>query len=171
MAKARLPDPERDKRRAKAPADHPRFVPKHGKGQLLRKGVKGNVGGLGNVSTIRRRVRGSLSERVPILEEIADGTIKVPLLWTCSKCGHTSPGNGKAAKAIEEAVEAALANMVSSADRLRAVELMAKIGMTGERISYENVRARLQRTIEIIEEVLDPEAATALKQRLVDVWK
>ncbi|MGH7576522.1 MAG: hypothetical protein ACREM1_15530 [Longimicrobiales bacterium] len=171
MAKPRLPDPERDVRRAKAPENHPRFVPKHGKGMLLRRGVKGNVGGLGNVSAIRQRVRGSLSERVPILEEIADGTVKMPLLWTCSKCGYTPPGNGKQAKKIEEAAEAAVANMISSADRLRALELMAKIGLTGERVSVENIRLRLQRTIEIIEEVLEPEAATALKQRLVDVWK
>lgn len=49
------------------------FVPAHGGGRLHRGGVPGNQGGAGRPpSALRERLRGSIEERVEILEKILD---------------------------------------------------------------------------------------------------
>ncbi len=56
----------------------PALVPQPHGGALYRGGVPGNRGGWKPPSALRARLRGSLDERVSVLEEIADDTTAAP---------------------------------------------------------------------------------------------
>lgn len=111
-------------------------TPSHGNGKL-QVGNPGNRGGPGVPSSeLRERLRGSMEERVAVLEEIADDTDSRP------------------------------------ADRIRAIELLAKYGLgTTKELSLENVRDRLVATIAIIGNLLPETEAEAVLVRMREVWR
>lgn len=101
--------------------------PESGKGELvpqphggaIRRGGT-NAGGPGRPpSRIKEALRKDFDERLPLLREIADGVVRLRIVPTCPECGHES-------NAMTEAEIRAVFPQV--ADRLRALELMAKLG-------------------------------------------
>lgn len=142
----------------------PALIPQPHGGALRTGGTPGNRGGAGRPSSeIRARLRGSFDARVAILEEIADAT--VPLRGKCEHCGEVT-----IAKA-ETGEEVKAPEQPSYADRLRSLDIMAKIGLEDEAdIPAGEVRRRLTRTMDVIREILAPDMARGLIDALRPVW-
>lgn len=61
---------------------------------------------------------------------------------------------------------------ISPADRMKAIDLMAKYGLgTTKELTVEHVRDRLKQTLDIIQRTLPPEQANALIAELEPVWR
>jgi hypothetical protein len=134
----------------KSPAKTPMRVPRHGRG-LLRVGGT-NAGGTGRPpSVIRERCRGSFEQRIPTLEQIADGEpiqkMRLP--------------DGEEIDALISA---------SPGDRIKAIDALGKYGMTANRVDQEEVRARLARTVHKISELADTGTAEAILAALDRIW-
>ena len=140
----------------KADATDVKLIPqKHG-GALLAGGKKGLKGGPGRPrSVIREKLSGVMDEHgVGVLEEILAAPRQVTV--TCNKCSHTQEVKPPS----------------SDADRLRGVDIAGKysIGVI-QTIDAEQVRARLEQTLDLIEEQLKPEDAQRLRGALREVWQ
>lgn len=114
----------------------PKLVEQPHGGKLWSGGVPGNPGGRRPPSALRQRLAGSFEQRVPILEQFADGNVKE----------------------------------ASASDRLRAIELMAKIGLSG-RIDPQWVRDRLAKTVDLVAEALPADAAPDVLGQLREIWQ
>jgi hypothetical protein len=96
-------------------------VPEHGRGKIWQGAPANPVAGTGRPpSAIREQLRGSFSERVKILEKIADGIVTLRLVGCCEECGH----EGEPLTADE--IKAALPQI---ADRIKAIDMLAKYGL------------------------------------------
>ena len=74
---------------------------------------------------------------------------------TCSECGHQQQVNPPS----------------TDGDRIRATDVVEKYGIgTLKEISTEEVRDRLLRTVEIVNEQLAPEDADRVRGLLKEVW-
>jgi hypothetical protein len=138
------------------------MVPQPHGGALLPGAGGGPQPGAGRPpSAIRNRLRGALDQRVPVLEEIADGVVTIKLAQKCEHCGK-EPTEG--APTVEEVLRQA----ANPADRLKAIDMMAKYGF-GSGMPSDEVRARLRATVALIEEL--PEAvAEPLIEKVRKVW-
>jgi len=127
---------------------------KHG-GALLKGGVPGHRGGTGRPpSEIRERLRGSLSDRVSVLEEIADRPREANV--TCPECGS----------------EVAVNPPANDGDRIRAIDTLAKYGLgTLKEVSVDQVQDRLRTTLAIIRDRLDEHVAEGLINELRGAWR
>lgn len=112
-------------------------VPSHGRGLIRRGSRPGGLPGAGAPpSELRARLRGSMAERVAILEGIADS------------------------------------KSASDADRIRAIDTLAKYGLgTLKEISTEDVRAKLQTTIALVRQRLPAAEADSLLTEMREVWR
>lgn len=157
-ARGGKPDPTPPRRRkTTAPTTGVTKVPQPHGGALNSGGTPGNRGGLGRPSSeIKARLRGSFYDRIPTLEGIADGA--VPMRQVCTQCGF-SPDN-------DEPVTLPAA----TADRLRALDIMAKYGGDEDDVSADEVRRRLTKTIDTIRARLDAAVANELIAALEPVW-
>lgn len=126
----------------KRPAQRPVLrTPKHGKGKLLVGGVQNPNG---NTGVNAGRPPSQLRQRLAGSFEQ-----RVPILEKFA--------DGKIADA-------------SPTDRLRALELMAKIGLSG-RIDPQWVRDRLAKTVDLVAEVVPAEAAPDVMSKLREIWQ
>jgi hypothetical protein len=129
-------------------------------------------------SAIREHLRGSFSERIPVLERIADGAaarrIEVPLSEVlphvkCSKCDgavETKDETNPDLIVIEGQTSAGMR------DRIRSLDLMAKYGLgTTKELTVENVRERLKLTLEILRNELTEDQEKSIMPKLKDVWR
>ena len=124
-------------------------------GGALRVGNPGNKGGPGRPrSIIREKLSGVMDEHgVGVLEEILTAPRKVTV--TCDKCGQQQKVKPPS----------------SDADRLRGVDIAGKYSIgTITQIDTEQVRARLERTLDLIDEQLNQEDAQRLNVALREVW-
>ena len=125
-------------------------------GGALRLGNPGNKGGPGRPrSVIREKLSGVMDEHgVGVLKEILTAPREVTV--TCDECGQQQKVKPPS----------------SDADRLRGVDIAGKysIGVI-QQIDAEQVRARLERTLDLIEEQLKPEDAQRLRGALREVWR
>lgn len=126
-------------------------------GGALRNGGT-NKGGPGRpASEIRERCRGSFYERIPILEEIADA--HVALRQKCEKCGHEP----------KDLVPEISTPQVS--DRIRAITELGKIGLGADGdVNAAEIRNKLDRTLAVIGELLQPTEAQTVLMALRRVW-
>jgi hypothetical protein len=114
----------------------PRLIPQSHGGALWSGGVPGHDGRGGRPpSLLRARLRGSLDERVAVVEEIADDP------------------------------------EASAADRIRAVDLLARYGLGADAtVSTEDVRERLKASVELITAMLPAGLSRDVVLRLREVW-
>ena len=71
-------------------------------------------------------------------------------------------------KILEEIADS---EQASPADRMKAVDLLAKYGLgTTKELTVEHVQDRLRQTIDVIQRVLSPEQADALLAELEPIW-
>ena len=98
-------------------------------------------------SYVRERCRRSFVERVNTLEAIADRAG-----YECSECGHREGG------AAEDR------------DVIRAIDTLGKYGLMTGRLDVEEVRVRLARTLQKVEELADPETAERILKALEPIW-
>jgi hypothetical protein len=148
-------------------------------GTLLTGGKHGNKGGLGQpTSALRQHMVGSLESRIHIAEDIADGRpvqkarfkpLDLIPYVVCANCGESQvkPKN------LEDALFAEVEVEVSAApkDRIAALDFLAKYGMgTIKEISVDNVRARLERTLDIIQQLVSPEQFLRIVKDVQPVW-
>jgi hypothetical protein len=116
-----------------------------------------NKGGTGPPpSTVIERCRGSFYDRVHILEELADS---VSILRSkCEKCGHVPK-------------DEVTAQHVEPRDRIRAVDRLGFYGsLNASDVDADMVRSKLDRTITLIGELLQPADAQAVLIALRRVW-
>jgi hypothetical protein len=143
------------KRKGKTPnkTAKPALVPQpNGRGAIYAGGVPGNVGGTGRPpSVIRERCRGSFDQRIPTLEQIADGE---PIQ--------------KMRMADGEKTEITIS--ASPSDRIKAIDALGKYGLTAGRVDQEEVRTRLARTVQKIMELANEETAEAILKALDRIW-
>jgi hypothetical protein len=138
-------------------------------------GNYGNPGGGRPPSAIRLRCRGSFEERIPVLEQIADGEasekIRVPLnavlhLLTCPKCA----GPLQPIEDVTRWVEVDGTVSPKARDRIEAIKNLAHVGLDAGRADAEDVRHRVAQTIATIRAVLEPEDAEKVIQAIEPVW-
>lgn len=136
----------------------------HG-GALFTGGVPGNRGGSNGgrpPSAIREQLRGSFAERIPILEQFADGA--VPITEKCPKCGY-SPANADAIETVDHT------------DRLRALEMLAKHGLDDPPLKQvivlasPELRERLERQAQLFTERLTGDALAIVRSITDEVWQ
>ena len=98
--------------------------------------------------------------------------------------GTNAGGTGRPPSAIREKLRGSFSNRIATleriadddgqttADRIRALDLLAKYGLgTTRELTVETVRGRLEETIRAIEETLAPEEAEKLLDRLETIWR
>ncbi len=112
-------------------------------------GKKGRSGRLPSI--VRDFAREAFADRLDILTQIADG------------------------KAIQRMkigdVETETFISADVSDRLRALDLLAKYGLgTIKEVSVEDVRERVQRTLDVIQERTSPEQFVSIVQQLQPIW-
>lgn len=165
----------------------PALIPqKHG-GALLAGGKPGNRGGSGNApSILRERLRGTIAQRVEVLESIIDGQAiqrtEVSLAAVlehaeCPECGRKlRPRKGLTSKDVDVIVIEGLTS-ATPADRVRAWDVTAKYGLGTQDtlitpVSAE-VRARVARTVSTIEgaSYLASDQKLSLLNELAEVWR
>ena len=136
---------------AKAAPDAVRVAQPHG-GALLRGGVKGNRGGLGNLpSQLRAMARDGAAKGLALAAKIAAG------------------------EAIPQSVVNA-AGEVSDADMrpghgeiVRAVDVLVKHGL-GPQLAVDDARARVAATHDLLKRELPPELFARIAPQLAEVW-
>jgi len=107
--------------------------------------------------------REAYADRIPVLAAIADGVVWVPVRERCPNCGHEpSDPAGDAFAAVESAP--------TPGDRVRAMAELSKVGM-GHPISVDDVRDRLVQQAAVFREMLEPEQAERLIEKLAEVWR
>jgi hypothetical protein len=147
----------------------PKVPQAHG-GALLLGGVPGNKGGPGRPSReMREQLRERAAARYHVLEETADGVIRLPLTRTCEHCGKSPTKRARRGRSDLDPIELA----AKSGDRLRALELMFRFGLGEQRevVDSESIRDSLRAQRKIIREILPEDVAEALLQRLrLEVW-
>lgn len=129
-------------------------------------------------SQIRERLRGSLSDRIPLLEAIADGKVIqktrvgiVDLLphVVCANCGEAQirPADPEEAAFVE--IDALVS--ASPRDRIMALDLQAKYGLGQlKEISIENVRERVAATMAVIRQHVAPELYQQMLPQIRAQW-
>jgi hypothetical protein len=129
------------------------------------------------VQAFRDALFGDLEERRQFAASVVDGTpmqrirVRVASLApfvACATCGGSEvrPIDGEAAEA-EISVEAS----ASPKDRLNALDWMAKYSVgTVKEVSVDNVRDRLDRTLDLIQARVSPEQFALLVAELQPVW-
>ena len=139
-----------------------RLPQKHGGTLVVGAGGGPQPGSGRPPSILRERLKGALEARVPIIEQIADGTpikvAEIPLATvlkyaTCPKCN--SGLEKLAALKAEDAVFITLRGKESASpsDRIRALDLAAKYGLgTKDEVTLisPDVRARVEATVQLI---------------------
>lgn len=153
------------------------LVPQSHGGAIKTGGNPGNKGSPGRPpSHLRARLRDAAEGRVEVLEEIADGMVKIPIVGVCEHCGKTSSAEKMGLPEILKAV-------ASPAERRAAIETMLRYGIgTQDEISLVSpeVREKIAQTIATIREELpriiqnQPDPAAAAEQlvaRLGTVWQ
>jgi hypothetical protein len=148
----------------------------HG-GALYSGGVPGNAGGLGRApSAIRAKCRGSFEQRIPILEQIADGEpseeVRVPLALVlrhakCPRCEGVLEAKDVAQLAL---VTVKGKGSPKARDRIQAISELGDFGMDSGRMDAEDIRARLATTVEILQSELDSEDAERVLARIEALW-
>ena len=123
-------------------------------GGMLRRGNPGHWGGGRPRSVIRQRLSGVMDEHgIGVLEEILTASREMTV--TCDGCGQ----------------EQKVKPPSSDADRLRAVDVAGRYSIgTITQIDAEQVRAKLQLTIDTIDDLLTHDDAERLKAALQEVW-
>ena len=123
-------------------------------GGSLQRGNPGNKGGGRPRSVIREKLSGVMEEHgIGVLEEILTASREVTV--TCDDCGH----------------EQKVKPPASDADRLRGVDIAGRYSIgTITQIDAEQVRAKLQLTIDTIDDLLTHDDAERLKAALQEVW-
>jgi hypothetical protein len=133
----------------------------HG-GALNSGGPPGNRGGVGRPpSEIRRQAREIFAARLPVLEQIAEGRIVVPVRERCPSCGHEPTRIDE--KEREQIIECA----VRPDELVRAMEALAR-GMAGN-IAVDDIKARLIAQVRAMRDWgAENGTAPALIERLLD---
>ena len=123
-------------------------------GGALKRGNPGNRGGGGTRSAIREKIAGVMDEfGVGVLQEIITAPREVTVTCECGQQHKVKPGS-------------------SDADILRGVDIASKYSVgTITQIDTEMVRARLERTLDLIDETLNEEDAARLRAVLREVWQ
>lgn len=141
-------------------------VPKHGGGRL-RRGNPNNSGGAGRPpSILRQQLAGSFAERVKVAEDIADGKPQLVLVAKEVKVKDRKTGKMKTKWQQQR-----LKQTPSNADRLRALDLLAKYGIgAAQDVRLEEVRDRLERTLTVLKVLVEPERYEAIVRELEPIW-
>lgn len=143
------------------------LVPQPHGGAIKTGGNPGNRGGGRTPSELRRRLREAAADRVEILEEIADGIVKIPVVGVCEKCGHQHSAEKMGIKDIIE-------KAVSANDRKQAIDTLLKYGVgTQDEISVvsPDVMARLEAQASRFVAELEADALAIVKAITDEVWQ
>jgi hypothetical protein len=168
-------------KKAARPGTRATLVPQD-HGGALQVGNPGNRGGGRPPSELRARLRGSFAERIPVIEDIADGEVmtrkEFPVISVlrhvhCPKCGGDLHMN--CTDAIE-AMSITIVGKVSATpkDRIAAIDLAAKYGLgTKDEISIvsPDVLARLEQQAARFVSELTPDALEVVRRIVDEVWQ
>lgn len=155
------------------------LVPQPHGGALVRGGRRGNRGNRSAIgrppSVIREKLRGSFQDRIPLLEQIIDGSVVqktrvrvhdvLPHL-TCKNCGEQQIAPTDPAKSEDVEVEA----MVSATpkDRIAALDLQAKYGLGQlKAISEEVAHARMAAMARVVQRFVAADLYEEMKPLLI----
>jgi hypothetical protein len=182
MPRRKLQSPAAATNDAPAPETSTKLTRTPPQGGTLRTGNPGNRGNahpLGPPSALLRgELRGSYAERKGLLDEIARGDLIVQTSVSlaevmrhirCAQCAGPV-----VAPEVEDIFLLTFPAMTSASvkDRLSALDQMAKYGVgTLKEVSIDNVRERVQRTLDTIRVHCTPEQADVLYRALEPVWK
>lgn len=138
-----------------------------------------NKGGPGRPpSALRERLTGSFEQRVPILEEIADGIpyqrIDVSLATVlkhahCPICGEKLKSEADAAELALLTIEATASASVN--DRLKSIDLMGKYGPGSVKaVTEDDVRERVKQQMDLILAKYPTDLANEILDTIEPVW-
>lgn len=156
-------------------------VPQPHGGALVPGAGGGNQPGAGRPpSLLREQLRGGYAERMEFLNRVVDGEVmqraEIPLLAVlphvvCPNCGEggQAPKDG-VLSLLTVTFEAKVSASVK--DRIAALEHQAKYGLgVLKEVSVENVRARVEETLAVINTHCSPEHAATIIQAIEPVWQ
>lgn len=104
----------------------------------------------------------AFANRIPMLEQIADGTVLVDVVEKCGECGHEPYGSGACILKLP----------ASAADRVQAVDVLRKAALgDGNELAVLEVRTRLHKTVKLIRDELPEWQAEELLDKLGRVWR
>jgi hypothetical protein len=105
------------------------------------------------------------AKAAPFLEGLLEGNVSVTLVGTCEECGHEQKVTGPWLDTTIDKVRK------SVNDRIAASEQALKYGLgTQKEVSVQNVRARMEQTLQIIQRVCPPDVAKQLIETIRPVW-
>ena len=149
----------------KAPPQTGQLVPQPHGGAIRWGGT--NKGGTGRPKDELRAMLLEIGRdtAAPFLESVLDGDVTVRLVGTCSHCHKDTDITDEWEDQLEDAVGRSVET------RIRASEQALKYGLgTQKEVSVQNVRERMERTLELIQRMVEPEAAKALIEAIRPVW-
>jgi hypothetical protein len=148
----------------------PTMVPQPHGGALHAGGVPGNRGGVGRPpSEVRRMAREMFAARLPVLDQIAEGRVVLPIQERCPSCGYEPTSDD------QEMHERHIERAVRPGEQVRAMEALARVGMSGH-VSIDDLKARLIAQVRVMREWADAEGVTneqmeRLRCALDSVWR
>lgn len=142
----------------------PDLIPQPHGGALLSGGQPGQTPGPGRPpSRVKSALRKDFDARRDILNQIADGAVRLRLVGVCKECGHDSPeplNDGEVLAAI-------IAQAPKPAERIKALEVMARFSdLEGERIDRGLIE---ELGNAVMAEVGDEEAVARIRERWVRI--
>ena len=130
--------------------EQPRLLRQAHGGALLSGGLRGHNGSrAGRPSSAAARL--ALDERIPLLEQIADGEVKTVV----------RDADGR---------ERSVVQTVPIRERITAIAELGRIGM-GPPVSSDDVLMRLVEQTEVLRSLLDSATCERVLTALADVWK
>jgi hypothetical protein len=169
--------PKRGKAKTPTVTATPALVPQPGgRGALYQGGVPGNRGGVGRPpSAIRAHCRGSFSDRIAVLEAIADGdateTVRVPLVVLLAHAACPKCGEGLKVTGDDPDLRIEVKRSAQATDRIAAVDKLGKYGLDARtQMSVDDVRERLRATVGLIREAVPTDEADRLLERIRPLW-
>jgi len=112
--------------------------------------------------------RQMLVARLPVLDDIAAGRVVVPVTERCPECGYEPTPN-------DDAVRGAVERAPRPGEQVRAMEALARVGMSGN-VTVDDLKARLIAQVREMrtwggEKRIAPGIIDGLLDRLHGVWR
>jgi len=161
----------------KSPSKTPELVPQPHGGALLSGGQKGNKGGPGRpTGALRARMFGALDEQLAVASDIASGQpvemqeINLPDVLAHVEC--PSCGGGLQPKSVDDMLaKITVRGSASAGERLRALDFLARYGLGAiKAVSEDDVRSRVERTLDVIAELVTKEQYARIVPELQKIW-
>lgn len=142
--------------------DGTELVPQEHGGALWSHGPPEGAPGPGRPpSRVKEALRKSFDDRIPLLEEIADGVVRLRFVGRCEECGHES------GELEWGDVKEALKQAPTPGERIRAMEAMGKFSdLNDGQVPEQSLLRELAQAV--VDELDEPEAWNRIEAKWLE---